>query len=31
MKLSKNESDVNGDDAANGEVHPDDQDDWKVR
>ncbi|EAT44952.1 AAEL003733-PA [Aedes aegypti] len=30
MKLSKNESDVNGDDAANGEVHPDDQDDWKV-
>lgn len=30
MKLSKNESDVNGDDAANGEVHNDDQDDWKV-
>lgn len=30
MKLSKNESDVNGDDAANGEVHLDDQDDWKV-
>ncbi|KXJ74711.1 hypothetical protein RP20_CCG013093 [Aedes albopictus] len=30
MKLSKNESDVNGDDAANGEVHHDDQDDWKV-
>lgn len=31
MKLSKNESsDVNGDDGPNGEVHLDDQDDWKV-
>lgn len=30
MKLSKNEAEMNGEDTANGDVHPDDQDDWKV-
>lgn len=41
MKLSKNESEVNGsgngnggasggEETGNGEVHVDDQDDWKV-
>ncbi|XP_058836784.1 uncharacterized protein LOC131693183 isoform X2 [Topomyia yanbarensis] len=31
MKLSKNESELNGnEDTTNGEVHGDDQDDWKV-
>lgn len=30
MKLSKNESEINGEDTSNGEIHMDDQDDWKV-